>query len=215
MTQLELTNAALSIIGEPPISSVSEDVPRADRAEAVFQPLLERFLREHPWNWAKTRVALEPASPVPIFEWSNRFELPDDFVTLVQVNGVACGPTKVGVLYEIEGTNLLANTTLADIQYIWKPDDSGRDTFLSLMDGLSADAFTVLLASKLANPLSRDSASLGQQLYQQFMSVDLPRARTKNAQEAKLPTYIAPINSRSIRARSVWGGGLYPGVTDL
>lgn len=211
-----MTNAAFAIIGEPPIATVDDTSPRAQRAAAVFLPLLERFLREHAWNWAKTRVELDAASPAPIFEWSYRFELPADFVTLVQLNGVACGPTKVGVLYEIEGTDLLANDATADIQYIYKPTaESAVDAFLAVMDPLSADAFTVLLASKLSNPLSRDSAALGQQLYQQYLVQDLPRARTKNAQEAKLPTYTAPIDSRSIRARSVWGGGIYPGVTDL
>lgn len=203
------------MIGEVPIASIDEATPRAQRASAIFAPALDRFLREHPWNWAKTRVELEPASPIPIFEWTNRFELPSDFITLVQVNGVACGPTKVGILYEIEGTDLLTDSTLADIQYIYKPTSSGMDTFLGIMDPLAADAFTTLLASKLANPIARDSGSLGQQLYAQFMNVDLPRARTRNAQEQKLPAYIAPIDSRSIRARSVWGGGIYPGVSDL
>ena len=201
-----------------PIDDVDQAVPRAQRANAVFLPLLGRFLREFPWNWAQTRVVLEPASPVPLFEWSERYELPENFVTLVQVNGVSCGPTKVGGIYQIEGTNLLLQASTAQIQFVYRPiAESEVDPFLALMDPLSADAFTVLLASKLANPLARDSNSLGQALYQQYMNADLPRARTKNAQESKLPVYPAAIDSRSIRARSVWGGGsgVYPGISDL
>lgn len=216
MNQLEMVNTALAMVGQPPVTDMDATGIPEQRATLLFRPTMDRFLREHPWNFAKTRITLEPASPVPIFEWSERYELPEDFITMVQVNGVACGPTKVGVIYEIEGNELLTNFSTADIQYIRRPlEDSSLDAFLALWDALAVDAFVTLLASKLANPLARDSADLGRALYQQYQNVDLPRARTKNVQESKLPTYNAPIDSRSIRSRSVWQGGNLPGVNDL
>lgn len=207
MTQLEFTNAALALIGETPITAIDQAVPRAERASVLFAPLLRRFLREHTWNWAKTRATLDPESPGPAFEWSHRFAMPEDLVTLIQVNGTCCGPSTVGELYEIEGRYILADSDEAEIQYIYYPSDSQLADFLEGMDALAADVFTVLFASKLANPLARDSAELGRALYQQYVTVDLSRARTKDAGEQKMPAYNGARDSNVIRSRYTRGAG--------
>jgi len=118
-TQIEVCNQALDKIGSEAITSLADSSPRAEALARNFDKALETILAEHQWNFAKWRATLV-ATTTPAFEWAYAYTLPEDFVSLVQLNGVDFSGD-VSDFCELEGGVLLTDEATAEIQYIRKP----------------------------------------------------------------------------------------------
>lgn len=136
----------------------------------------------------------------PDFGWASSYPLPDDFVAMVGLNEKY--PTTPSDLWEIEGGYLLTDEDEADIEYIYTPSASALDTFLGRMDGLSLTAFTTLLASKIATRIAKDGGQMALSLKQQYLAIDLPRARCKNANENRPVRQLPALTSINLASRN-------------
>ena len=204
--QLALANRALRLLKQLPIT----DITSATDAAAVilneqWEAALEEFLSEAFWNWAKTRDTLTEASPVPAFGWTHAFALPSDFVSVVGVNETyADTPSDV---YEIENGFILTDDNVAsdpaelNLEYIYKPTASTLDAFCEGMDPKAAEAFVVLLASKIAPQLSQDGHRAAAEVLQRYYTVDLPKARARNGNQNRPPPRFPYQTSRGRDAR--------------
>lgn len=184
-TQLQTCNLALGKIAQLPIAALASTTDAAAVAlTREWDAALNEFLTECPWNWAKTRDTLTEASPAPSFGWTSRFELPDDFVTLVGLNEVYSDTPSD--LWEIEGAYLYTDESTGsdpatiDVEYIYTPTASQLETFLGRFDPKAVNAFTTLLAAKVAPALAQDGLNKSQALLQQYYGLDLPKARFRN-----------------------------------
>lgn len=207
MNQLELCNLALDCIHQLPIT----DIDSTTDASAVvlkrnFDSALHEFLTETPWNWAKTRDTLTESSPAPSFGWTSRFALPSDFVSLIGVNEIySDSPSD---LWELEGEFIYTDETAAsdpatiDVEYIRKPTASGLDAFLALLDPKAVPAFTTLLASKIAPALAQDGLNTKQALLGLYYNSELPKARTRNALQNRMPPRFPFQTSQNLAQRS-------------
>lgn len=191
-TKLDIANAALDMLGEQPVTAVdaaSTASPHARTLARQWPFAFDELLRAFPWNWAKTRAALDRASPAPLFEWDYAFELPADYITLLAINETNVG--KPGDWWEIESGMLLTDSCGSEdqalIEYIARPTDSALDAFLDRMDPLARNALVTLLASKIATAVTRDGGEKSSALYQRYQTVDLARARLRAAGESKAP----------------------------
>lgn len=191
MDQTEICNLALDAIHEQPITDIDTTT---DAAAVVlkrnFDAALKEFLGEAHWWWAKKRDTLAPESPAPDFGWAAKFALPSDFVSLVAVNGVTSSTPSDS--FELEGGYILTDetstdTTEIDVEYIYAPTASQLDAFLEAMDGKAAQAFALLLASKVAPTLAKDGLATKAQVLQLYYGSELPKARTRNANMNRLP----------------------------
>jgi len=198
MTQLECINAAFDELGEKPIDSIASTQDRALVALRQWPRSLRMFLRELPWNWARKLDELDPASPVPDFGWSYRYELPTDFITLTKLNETII--ERPSDWWEIVGTDLHTDVDEAKIEYVHYPTDTALDTFLAGMDPKAQDAFIVLLAAKMAPAITRDSRDMAVSLLQQYQ-VALADARCRAANQRKSYDREQSSESRFVNAR--------------
>lgn len=186
-SKLELANAALDAIGEDPIVSLTANVPKALVIGRQWEFALLRLLRDHPWNWAKTMAAFDLVTGTPLLRWTNQFEVPNNLVTLLAINGTY--PDTPSDLWEIVRMNgqrlLLTDQDEANCEYIYKPTDSELESFLEDMDPLGADALVTLLAFRIATKIAKDGRQMAVNLLQQYLTVDLPKAKVRNANESR------------------------------
>ncbi len=141
-----------------------------------------------------------PGNASRLYEWLYAYQLPNDFVLLLELNGQNCwagagfdGPTQ-GSLYEIFGDKLYCNTQIADVKYNRYEEDTTK------YDSLFVGALVLLLASMIATAVRKDDAELSVtmlQLYQKYLT----RARVMNAAESNPRRYNLVNSSRCVGSR--------------
>lgn len=206
-TQLQLCNLSLDKIAQLRITDMASTTdPAAVVLTRQWDDALAEFLGEAPWNWAKTRDTLTAESPAPTFGWLNRFAVPSDFVTLIGLNETYSDTPSD--LWEIESGYIYTDENVAsepaqiNVEYIYTPTASQLETFLAGMDGKAVNAFTTLLASKIAPALAQDGLNKSVQLLQIYDTHDLPKARFRNAQVNRMPPRFPYQTSRRLVERS-------------
>lgn len=136
----------------------------------------------------------------PAFGWAYVYALPTDFVSIVGLNETySCTPSD---LYELEGGLLLTDETEANLEYIRKPTDATSLTnMLADIDGKAVTAFSMLLAAKIAPHLKQDGRATADQVMQRYLTVDLPRARTRNGNQNRPSPRFPSQTSTMLRSR--------------
>jgi hypothetical protein len=187
---VRLGNGALSLIGEPPISSLTDN---RDSARAVNENLtqaLETVLRMHPWRCALERRSLNRLSSSPAFEYAYQFQLPENFIRLVETSTTArCS---------VEGDKLLSDDAAVSILYVARIEDIGR---------LTPDVQGVVeaeLAVRLAARLRTANTQLRRELFQ-IREDRLGEARHASAVDSH-PSMVRPQSWTE-----AWSGGFSGG----
>lgn len=139
MTETDIANRALALIGQPSISSIHEGTGAARSIAVHFEAIRDALLRSHPWDFATVRVELSRDSEQPAFGWQYQFPLPDDFLRLNTFNEVDSDLCRSS--FDIEGSVLLTNSTAALVSYVQRIKDPSR------FDSLFADVFAHQLAA--------------------------------------------------------------------
>lgn len=197
-TQLEVCNAALAMIGDNRVTSAeftAGTLPRVVEVKAQFWLALDELLRSHLWQWAKSRETLVETDE-PEFGWEHAFDLPEGFITLISLNESDIYSSLD--YFEIEGGTLLTDETEANVVFIKRPDEEDVDDFLGFVDPLAMTAFITLLAAKCATRQTDGQEKSGQ-LLNRYYNYELPRARTRSANEIKRP--VTDADSRWMSAR--------------
>ena len=82
-SKLTIFNRALQKIGSQPLSSTTENAPRAVACNTAYDAVRISELRSRIWNFAIKRVILAPDADAPIFTKTAAFSLPEDFLRLL------------------------------------------------------------------------------------------------------------------------------------
>lgn len=190
----DICNQALARVGEEAIMDVADTSSKLARiCNVVFFPTFAEMARMAEWNCLKKRVALAQLSTAPAFEWLYQYQLPSDFISLVEVNGTAYNGEPQDD-WEIEGRVLLTDAETANIRYIAEDQDTTK------WDTLFVGAFVVLLASRIAVRIRQDEG-LSQALLTEFERVALPRARMKDGNEKRTARFDPTAQSRFVASR--------------
>jgi hypothetical protein len=146
--QIEVCNrAVIKLGGSTLLTSLSDNSKLARTFAALWDTCRKAELRKRNWNFALARDELAKLSAAPPWGFGNQFQLPTDFLRLVQVSDVYVAPGLVDYRnsddspYAIEGQHLL--TDFGDplkIRYVRDVTDPG------FFDAL----FVECLACKLA-----------------------------------------------------------------
>lgn len=136
--------------------------------------------------------------------WGFAYALPSDYQLLVTLNDNFCsgwvGFGESAADYEIMGTTLYCNESVAVVQYVKNQPDTSR------FDSLFVNALTFKLASMISTTLRQDGGRMEALLLQEYKSA-LKEARQKNGGEQQSRRF-NPINSsRFIQSR-------YYGIND-
>ncbi len=141
-SQVSIVNRALIKLGEAPILLLTDNVKQARTMAALFDDTRDAELRAHRWKFAMCRTRLSALVEAPEWGYQYQYELPADFLGLVQVNEIYLrSGTKQRAPWAIEGRRLLTDipAPLA-VRYI------ARITDTATFDPLFVDALACRLA---------------------------------------------------------------------
>ena len=166
MNKVEITNFALSSLGEAPIQSLEDNNARARICKARVDDVIRSVLRMHNWNGALQRKLLTRGVD-PVFGFNYSYQLPSDFIKGVEIHPQA--------RYRIEKNSLLCNEAEVYLLYIAEPTD------ITTLDSLLAEAIAMKLAVEIAETItSKDN--LKNEMMQKFI-IALQEARSANSKD--------------------------------
>jgi hypothetical protein len=152
---IDLCNSALTLLGQPTISSLSDNNRIAKLANQRYYYCIDAALRAHPWKCALERKDLVADSTAPAFGYDYRFALP----TLPWCLRALEMQDK-DYIFKIEGRYLLTDESEASIKYIAR-------IAVGSMDSLLFEAVAARIAADLAFPLT-NSTSLADQAWRAY-----------------------------------------------
>lgn len=167
---VNIVNRAMDLLGQQPLVSFDEAGPNPARIRRAWPQVRDAVLREHNWKCATRRVKLSELALSPDFGFERRYQLPPDFLRLVDTF-----PAQARV--EVEGDTLLADVKGLAIAYVARIEDPG------LFDASLKDVFSLRLAAELAFGITA-SASLAGQLEERYRQ-RLREARGHDAREGE------------------------------
>jgi len=190
LTKTDIINLAFSKLGSERLTLTDAEITanelsHAKTANLHYTYTLHELVRMHKWNCCKARVKLtnSTTSSAPLFEYKEQHNLPSDYIrsTYVTDTDSVYEYGKSRIDYSVEGDKILSNHKELWMCYVKEPAPSA-------MDSLFAQAFVVLLAGRMAIPITGDFAQY-KLLLQEFDTVIMPEARRINAFEKQdLPT---------------------------
>lgn len=146
MNLTEIANYALAQIGEPKISSIDDTGSKEARiCKQLLTPVIRETLRKHRWNCATKRATLSALVETPNHHYTYLYQLPTDFLRLLELNGEPAGNSDE--FFEIEGKRIATDSDTAEIRYIASITSDGFDDLLT-------EVVAMELAAKIAVPLT-------------------------------------------------------------
>ena len=167
---VEITSNALRLLGDDPITSLTEDSERARLVNALYEEVRDEVTRAAMWNCAKDRQVLASLATTPAFGWSFYHQLPS---TCLRVVDVLSGDIRVE--HELEGRKLMTDESSVNLIFLKKITDPND------MDSLFIGAYTAKLAAELAEPIT-GSRTLAEQMWTLY-DRKVREARTIDSQE--------------------------------
>lgn len=157
---ISVYNLAAGLLGESPVlvmPSSQDGTPLARAIDRYWDSARGAALRANTWRFARARVQLPALSEAPAFGYGYAFNLPPDFVRLVEVGAGRGGLDD----YAREGNQILANFAPLNLVYIRDmPEPESWDSDFEL-------GFAMMFAAMAAYDITGD-ASLGSSLRQDF-----------------------------------------------
>ncbi|CAB3644014.1 hypothetical protein [Trinickia soli] len=157
-SQTEVCNRALTKIGAARITGILDNSKGARVMNALWDTVRKAELRRKIWQFATVRTTLPAITPAPAWGYNNAFQLPSDFLRLVQVNDTFAVPGLTDYrdqddsAYVIEGNQLLTvfNAPLK-IRYIKDVPDTG------VWDALFVEAIAAKLAYEACEEITQSN----------------------------------------------------------
>ena len=190
-SKTQICNKALAHLGEAAIADFDENSVLAEKCRVHYEIERDALLRMHRWNFAKERVDLVAEEPDPTFGWDYRYDLPEDCLRVLSVNGVEADLDETD--FEIEGRSLLSDDYGVSMVYIKREEDP------ELYDPLFVLALSAKLAAALCLELT-GSQQKKQAILGEF-AVMMREAGWVDAVEDRCRVIPAAHGSRTIAAR--------------
>lgn len=169
-TGVSICSNALLMLGAQTINDFNEPVDRAKIAANLYPTIRDDLLRSHPWNCTIKRALLAPDATPPAFGYDNQFELPADFLRVLEV-----GQSGYQIDYLVEGRSILANATSVELRYVYlNPVENTWDAGLVAL-------LTLAMAAAMAYPISQSAAL--QANFEQKLAMAKKVARAVDGQE--------------------------------
>lgn len=181
-SQVEICNRALTKLGANRITSLSESNKQARALSACWDTVRKAELSRRYWNFALARTSVASLGTSPAWGFSHQYQLPNDYLKLVQVNDIYVAPGMVDYrqsddsAWTVEGQAILCDFDAPlKLRYVKDITDTG----------LFHPLFVEVMACKLAYEIcyeitqSRD----GQRQAQEDYKLALKDAALSNAIE--------------------------------
>lgn len=169
-TGVSICSNALLMLGAQTINDFNEPLDRAKLAANLYPTIRDDLLRTHPWNCTIKRALLAPDATPPAFGYANQFELPADFLRVLEV-----GQAGMQIDYLVEGRSILADATSLQLRYVYL--NEVENTWDASLVGL----LTLAMACAMAYPITQSSAL--QAAFEQKLAMAKKVARAVDGQE--------------------------------
>lgn len=167
-SSVSICNAALTMLGEDRIISLSEDSEAARKCNTLYDETRLEVLGGYPWRSARKRARLARLTASPDYEFEYAYALPNDYLRLFRF-----GEEGETAEFQIEGRSLLTDLEEVYILYVADVED------VSSFEEPLRQAITFRLASKLAYAVSA-STSLQQSMQAEYERI-VRAARSVNS----------------------------------
>ena len=171
----DVVNKSLRMIGQPPVTSLTDGSSTANAADDVYTEIRDELLSGHPWNFATKRVQLAQSSTTPAFEFDYAYPLPSDWLRTISVHDNDAGHGTILFRSEFVGTQrcIVASSDAVYLRYVYQVTDP------NLMTADFRAALEAALASDLAITIA-SSNTLHEQM-ETLLKRKLARARSSDA----------------------------------
>jgi hypothetical protein len=129
------------------------------------------------------------------YPWTYRYQLPSDFILLIELNGNNLDNDHTGDLYEVYGDGFYCDVNPANIKYVALDDDTTK------WDSLFIDCVSTLLASNMATLLRKDDLNVAVTMRNLYTNDYLPKARIKDGGQRKPRRFSHMVESRFVGSR--------------
>lgn len=181
-SQIEIANNALTLLGAARIISLSDDVKAARSITAMWNITLDAELRAHNWRFAIARAALPALIDVPTWGYDLQYQLPSDFLRMVQVDEYLTNVNSGWYIsgdtspFSIESGKILTNIAAPlKIKYIRQITDTTE------FDSTFTEVFAIKLAIKICEDIT-NSSTQRQMLWDEY-KIAMKMALKSNAIE--------------------------------
>ena len=170
-SQTDIANRALTKLGAARITSITDSNKSANVMAVLWDTVRRSELRRSFWSFAITRASLPMLSTAPAWGFAGAFQLPVDYLRLVQVNDTFLVPgaddyvTGNNSAYAIESGQILTDFSAPlKIRYVSDVTDTG------LWDPLFDEVMATKLALEAVEQIT-DSNQKKQILAQEYKDV--------------------------------------------
>lgn len=140
IAKTQIVSNALILLGDRPISSLTEDTTGATLGANLFENTYLSMLQSHRWRFAVTTLQLSKLSTKPKTGYTNAFQLPANFLYTVK--------TDIGQ-FEVFGNEIHSNSDAIRLDYICRIEED-------LLPAYFAKALEFGLSAQFAVPLTGD-----------------------------------------------------------
>lgn len=171
-TGVSICSNALLMLGAQTINDFADetDLDRAKLCANLYPTVRDDLLRSHPWNCCIKRIVLAPDAVAPAFGYSHAFELPSDFLRVLEVGTNGCI-----IDHLVEGRTIQADTTVLELRYVFR--NEVENTWDAHLVALATQA----MCAALAYPVTQSTAKQAGE--EQKLELMLRRARAVDGQE--------------------------------
>ena len=165
----DLCNDSLAQIGSGFITNIDDTDRPATICKRFYATTRDQVLRQHLWHFALKRQNLVKDPTAPLFEWTFSYALPSDCIRPLRIG------TTDAVPWKVEGRNILTDEDGVSLLFVRREEDPQK------WDPMFYDAFSTLLASKLAKAIAHD-IKFSNGLFEQY-KIQLLEAEAIDSQE--------------------------------
>lgn len=144
-SKTSIINDALRELGGRSILDPTEDSRNARVTNAAYNTILEEMLEAHDWTFASKRVTLVKLAETPAFGYSNKFDLPNDYIAVRETYPAYAK-------FKIESGALLTNASGISMRYTALVTDPNAFT------PQFAKLFSLRLAAACCYTISQDQS---------------------------------------------------------
>lgn len=186
-TRLEVMNAALLLLGERTLASVSEDREPRRVLDTLWTPAITHCLENGFWKFAMRGVELTPDEGVdPTFGPAYAFEKPEDFVQLYAISESEDFTTSMMVYVE-EGDYWYTDYNPTYVRYVSDDSEWGFDL------GKWPESFSHFVSCRLARLACKRIASSTTDTQDLERQERLARASARSKDAMRQPPQFPPI----------------------
>lgn len=155
-SQIDVINRALTKLGEDRLISLDDDVRAARSVAAVYDGLLDAELARNRWAFSVRRAILPALLEPPVWGYTRAFQLPDDCLQLIWIDGAARSESIQDFIADSGGPfTLEGRQILTDLEAPLRIRYVGRVSDPNLWEPVFVDAFAARLAYELAEDLTQ------------------------------------------------------------